>query len=271
MRIIRTCIFLLAGFAASVPAHAHELWLSPKQYDVAEDAAITANIRVGERFSGTVFAYIPRNFSRFALVSSGRETPIVGRLGDVPAVKVQPSAQGLATLVYVTTPEVLTYYDWKNFEAFVRHKALANVIANHRARGLPERGFKELYLRFAKSLIAVGHGKGRDMPMGLETEIVAETNPYTDDLAAGFSFRVLYQEQPRRDAQVEVFAKDAQGNVTVSTFRTDNEGRVRIPVVPGTEYLIDAVAMRPLSPADDDSPVWESLWASLTFQVPALN
>jgi hypothetical protein len=47
------------------------------------------------------------------------------------------------------------------------------------------------------------------------------------------------------------------------------EGKALIPVKAGTEYLFDAVVMRPLpGSVAEDTPVWETLWASLTFRVP---
>jgi hypothetical protein len=33
--------------------------------------------------------------------------------------------------------------------------------------------------------------------------------------------------------------------------------------------MIDNVALRPVDPASKDDPVWHSLWANLTFAVPA--
>ena len=116
--------------------------------------------------------------------------------------------------------------------------------------------------------IAVGDGAGADREAGLETEIVALANPYTDDLSDGLPVRVLYQGAPRADAQVELFAKSPEGEVEITLLRTDAEGVALLPVTPGQVYLADAVVVRPLEPVAEDDPVWESLWASLTFKVP---
>lgn len=268
MRLIVACIILLTAFVPNGIAHGHELWLSPKQYVVKEGAAIVANIRVGENFSGSVFAYIPKNFTRFDVISETRTTPVEGRIGDVPALSVAPLESGLVTLVYQSTASTVTYYEWEKFEQFVRHKDLVGVIDQHRARGLPERRFAERYFRYAKSLLAVGHGEGNDKPLGLETEIVAEANPYTDDMAEGLRIRVLYQGQPRTDALVEVYERDTDGAVTLRPLRTDVDGRATVPVAVGHEYLLDAVVMRPVLGDNAENAVWESLWASLTFRVP---
>ena len=46
-------------------------------------------------------------------------------------------------------------------------------------------------------------------------------------------------------------------------------GRAQVPVVAGSRYLLDAVVLRPLAADSLKDPTWESLWASLTFAVPA--
>ncbi len=51
----------------------------------------------------------------------------------------------------------------------------------------------------------------------------------------------------------------------VMLYRTDADGRVTLPVQAGHAYLADAVILRPLDPEAEKDPVWESIWASLTF------
>jgi len=137
------------------------------------------------------------------------------------------------------------------------------------ARGVPETGCREVYSGYGKSLIAVGGGSGQDRAVGLKTEIVALANPYTDDLSGGFPVRVLFDGAPRADVQVEVFDRGPDGQVGVALYRTDAAGETVLPVQAGHEYLVDAVLLRAVAPLADDDPVWESLWASLTFMVPA--
>lgn len=245
----------------------HEFWISPSHYVVEPGGQIVANLRIGKNFEGSVNSYIPSEFSRFEILLAGSRQPVKGRLGDIPALTMQAVDEGLAVIVHETTPTELTYPKWEKFEGFANQKDLGWVLKAHNARGLPKRDFMEIYQRFAKSLIAVGSGRGQDAPVGMETEIVAEANPYTDDLTIGLPVRVLYKGEPRVDAQVEIFSKSPDSKVTVAVVRTDAEGRAIVPVKPKTEYLLDAVVMRPLETDDaTKKPAWESLWASITFK-----
>ena len=247
---------------------AHEFWIDPLSYMVPPGGTLAATLRVGENFSGAEQSYLDRNFVRFDMQCDGTLDPVPGRAGDRPALNVSAPRDGLCVIIHQTKDYTLTYREWQKFVNFVEHKDFEGVLAEHAARGLPETGFVELYSRYAKSLIAVGDAVGADAEVGLVTEIVAELNPYTDDMSGGFPIRVLYNGDPRADAQVELFARPPSGEVEVSLHRTDSDGRVTLPVRAGYSYLADAVVLRPLEPKDEKDPVWESLWASLTFAVP---
>ncbi|MDJ0627848.1 MAG: DUF4198 domain-containing protein [Rhodobacter sp.] len=268
MRFLSAC--LIAALAVSgPPALAHEFWISPQTYSVEPEAQIIAHIRVGQKFEGSAYSFIPQKFARFDLVSGESVIPVEGRIGDRPALAMAAPGDGLVTVVHQTTDIFLSYRDAEKFVNFCNEKDFTWVLDEHKARGLPETGFRERYSRYAKSLVAVGTGAGADREVGMETEIVALANPYTDDLDGGLPVRVLYRGQPRADVQVEIFAKAPDGTVEATKTRTDDAGLAAIPADPGIEYLVDAVVMRALEPVAENDPVWESLWASLTYQVPA--
>jgi len=266
MRILPFCLSIMLTVA---PATAHEFWISPEDYTVNSPEQLVANIRVGQNFKGSAYSYIPANIVRFDLVVDGKTIPVEGRVGDRPALQADAPAEGLVTVVHQTSDSFLTYTEAEKFVNFVEHKDFDGVLEAHKARGLPETGFRERYSRYAKSLIAVGAGEGADSNVGLLTEIVALANPYTDEVSGGFPVQVFYDNTPRANTQVEIFDRPPEGEVVVTTVQTDGDGKAMIPVMPGHEYLIDAVVMRPLDAVADSDPVWESLWASLTFMVPA--
>jgi hypothetical protein len=254
----------LTGWGGLV--NAHEFWIEPLAYQVAPGAELVANLRNGERFSGTPLAFFDSRIARSEMRTGDKVSPFQGRMGDLPAlVATAPAAPDLAVLVHQTAPQKLTYRDWETFAAFAEHKDFDDIRARHLARGLPETGFAERYTRFTKALVAVGDGTGADAPTGLETEFVALANPYTDPLPEGLPVLLLYQGAPRADAQVEVFAQAPDGTVEITLTRTDAEGRATIPLAAGHTYLIDAVVLRP---APDGDAVWETLWAALTFARP---
>ncbi|MEL0435502.1 DUF4198 domain-containing protein [Phycobacter sp. K97] len=258
-------VLIANGLAGSIPAFAHEFWIEPKSYQVSAGEPVTADLVNGQSFKGARLPYFEKRTKRFEVISGAQRLEYQGRMGDLPALSLRAAEPGLLTVVHETEPETLNYKDWEKFDAFAQHKGFADIRERHGERGLPFEDFTERYSRHAKALIAVGSGAGTDSLRGLETEFVAEANPYTLE-ADTLPVRIYYQGEPRAGAQIEVFERTPTGEVTVFLLRSDTGGRAEIPVKPGHSYLLDAVVLRP---ADADSgAVWETLWAALTFAVP---
>lgn len=254
----------------AAPVSAHEYWIEPIAYAVPGNSILAAALFNGQNFTGTEFPFLPQAFARFDVALGDQVVPVTGRLGDRPALLMRPLGEGLHVVVFETPGDAVEYTEFDKFKGFVEHKDFRGALETHAARGLPETKFSEFYTRHSKALIAVGHGKGADRAFGLETEIVALANPYTDALDGRMPVQVLYQGAPRADAQIELFAKAPDGTVVVTLHRTGADGVAQLPVVPGHSYLVDAVVLREPAAAlaAERGVVWESLWAALTFAVP---
>lgn len=252
--------------ASALPALSHEFWIKPQNYQVESGAPLLMDLMNGEKFEGGPQAFFQTRTARSELIQRDQTTPYTGRMGDVPAIQTIVLNEGLAVYLHQTRPATLKYKTWEKFADFAKHKDFPDIRARQRARGFPEKDFFETYTRYTKALISVGHAGGQDAPTGMETEFVALSNPYIDDVAAGLPVLLLYQGNPRPDAQVEIFERAPNGQVAISLTRTDELGQVLIPVVSGHEYLLDAVILRPAP--EGQQAVWESLWAAMTYHVP---
>ena len=255
---------------AALPAAAHELWIEPQEWAVPVDGNLRADLVNGQEFVGVVLPFFPGRNIRFEVLSGDASAEVTGRIGDRPALALPALDDGLHVAVYQSNVSTVTYTEWAKFTRFAEHKDLGDVTAMRDADGLPEADFKEAYTRFSKALIAVGTGAGQDRVSGLETELVALANPYTDDVSAGLPVRLLYLGAPRVDEQVELFERAPDGSVEITYHRTDAEGVALLPVRPGHDYMADAVVLRrpAAALAEQTGAVWETLWANLTWAVP---
>lgn len=251
-------------------AKAHEFWIDPVDHIVPEGGTISASIRVGELYKGSGYSFLPPQFRRFDYALGDTVAPVPGTIGDRPAVTMQAPGEGLVILIHETTDLIVSYTEFEKFRSFVEHKAAPWVLEDHAAKGFPTTKFREVYSRYAKSLVGVGDAAGQDRVVGLLTEIVALENPYTDDMTDGIDVQVFYDDAPRAGEQIEIFEKAPDDSVQVSTVTTDAEGRATIPVRPGHRYMLDSVVLREPAPdlAAAKDAIWESLWANLTFAVP---
>lgn len=254
------------------PLAAHEFWIEPEAYQVSLGDSIQAAFKNGENFEGNSLSYLDRDTLRHEMAFGGTVAPIPGRAGDRPAVQLAaPDQEGLLVLAHETTTSRITYKTWEKFMKFVNHKDFVNAEADHLAAGWPQENFRESYSRHVKTLIGVGDGAGSDRAFGMATEFVALSNPYEPGFDSTMKVALTYQGAPRADAQIEVFERRPDGEVSVSLHRSDAQGEAAIPVKAGHAYLFDAVVLRKAANAGEDpkAPVWETLWAALTFAVPA--
>jgi uncharacterized GH25 family protein len=265
MRILALSLALFSG-----PLLAHEFWIQPQEYQIGPDQRLRGELMNGQYFEGSRFPYHRASFQRFEQISGQQSRQVLNRQGAKPALDTTPIGPGLAVVIYESGLNQVSYDSFDEFAEFAEHKGFGDVGPRHREAGHSMSDFGEVYTRFAKTLVAVGNGAGADARTGMEAEIVALTNPYTDDLGEGMKVQVFYREEFRPGAQVEVFERAPGGDVEITIHQADQQGIAAIPVKAGHRYLIDSVVLREPAPeiASARDAAWETLWASLTFAVP---
>ena len=248
------------------PSAAHEFWI-----DAAPD--LTADLRVGQDFSGAALPYLDRTIAAMTHVSPGGETAIPARLGDVPAIAgLAAPGNGPHLLTVETNPAYVVFDTLPEFADYLAYEGLAPVADQHIARGLPETEIAEEYFRNARALVQVGPvGPGdTDRPTGLPLELVVQGTPFAGD-GAPLDLRLTWQGEPVPDTQVALFHLPDGGTAPRDTVRTlattDADGAVRFDPQGAGSYLFNAVRITPAE--GPGSVVWQSYWASLTFDLPA--
>lgn len=141
------------------------------------------------------------------------------------------------------------------------------MIAERARRGESGKPSRELFSRAAKALVQVGGqgSSGFDRPLGLALELVPEKNPCELGPGEELPVRLLWQGRPLAGALVVALPYSAPE--AKRSIRSDRDGRVRFREIGPGVWLLKAVQM--MRVADDPSADWRSVWASLTFEVPA--
>ena len=246
------------------PAIAHEFWIEPETFRPASGAKIPVRLFVGQYFKGESMPWVAENFERFTFTDARGTENIRAVLGDDPAATLAVRAPGRLWLVLRSGYFDLTYDKPGEFEAFLVKEGIEHLVPREQRGKIPT---KETYLRFAKSLLAAGKpepGSAPDRAFGLALELVAETDPYSG-ASPEFRVRLLYRGAPLPGALVTAFNKSAPGK-RLAEVRTDASGRARLKLDRKGPWLVNAVH---LIPAQKKSKAqWETLWASLTFEIP---
>ncbi|HSM41243.1 MAG TPA: DUF4198 domain-containing protein [Afifellaceae bacterium] len=247
-------------------ASAHEFWVEPESFRVAPGERVRAELKVGQDFKGNVFPYLRDRFVAYRVTGRAGASEVSSYDGASPSLDIKSADAGLTIVSYHSTADRLIYRDWETFLKYTDYEGLTRAVAEHRARGLPERDFSETYVRCAKALIQVGPvgEDDRDRPVGMPLELVALANPYAGPLPGGLPVRLLWQGAPMADTQVAVF-RQSGGNLNRTVTRTGADGVATVPLEGGGRFLLNAVRLDPADPNTGDE--WHSHWASLTFAV----
>ncbi len=108
-----------------------------------------------------------------------------------------------------------------------------------------------------------GPSSNATTPIDLRLEIVPRKNPYALRRGERLPIQLLFESRPLQGALITAInADDPAGRVRI---RTDRDGRALVPLTREGDWLIKTVHVVP-APAGAPAE-WESLWASLTFQL----
>lgn len=253
-------LLALLGIFVAGPVLAHDFWIEPSTFRPAPGGRVAVRLRVGQGLQGDPVPREPQRIERFAAVGVG-ETGVPGVPGMDPAGFVSPSSPGLLWIVYDSGHESVQL-DSAKFDSYLGEEGL------ERIRKLRKPGpVKEIYSRCAKSLLSVGAGPGAgyDRVLGLELELVAEKNPYALKPGEELPLRLLYHGKPLDGALLVAIPKGAKD--AKLSARSDSRGRAALRLDRPGVWLVKAVHMVP-APKGSGAE-WESLWASLTFELPA--
>lgn len=255
---------------------AHEVWIAPHDPYPQAGTNVTADLRIGDNFVGNHLLYIPQQTKTVAVLGKSGMTQIVPRVGSSPVIDFGPQlldgVTGHAMLLYVSADNYITYQDSGKFFRFTAKKGAGRVPDDHAGRGLPDSGFIERYSRYAKSSILIGpqdaavRGGVNDRAVGMEVEFVLTGLSVSDGASQVLAIQLLYQGVPLPGAQVTLFTRTPEDEVTSISFPSGPDGMIEVIALPEHDYLLDHVTLRALDPqTDKNKAVWESLWASLTF------
>lgn len=252
------CLLLAA------PASAHEFWIEPETYRPAPGAKVPVRLVVGQYFKGESMPYLTQNFPRFFYADARGTETIRSILGDDPAATLAIRAPGRLWIVLRSGYFDLVYDKPGEFATFLAYEGITALVPPDQRGKIP---VTETYSRGAKSLLAVGKpepGSAPDRAFGLPLELIAETDPYSGK-AGEFRVRLLYQGAPLAGTQVTAFNKAVPGK-RLAEVRTDASGHAQLTLDRKGVWLVNAVH---LIPAQKKSGAqWETLWASLTFEIP---
>ena len=263
--LIKRCVLATAAVLLSASLlGAHDFWLVP----------------VGDRIHGVSSSNFPRsdgavNPTRLA------EALVVSAAGRRPLEVVGPGTtpQGDSVLVLRADPTITGTF-WaavaikprridlraEQFNEYLEHDGLPQILALRRQRGHLSRPAVERYQKYAKALLTSGRGPSVALqPVGHRLELVPLADPA--GLGAGDTLRLVvrFDDRPAPGLTVHAGYEGQPGGSHAQTHLSDARGEVAVPISGTGLWYVRTIHMREI----EEPPFeWESFWASLTFRVP---
>jgi uncharacterized GH25 family protein len=259
---MRRLLCAAALLLASVHARAHDFWIEPSTFHPAPGATVAVGLRVGQDFIGDPVPRFSAYIAAFSVRQNGTDHDVGGSDRIDPAGFLRADGTATAIISYASTGAYIELPP-SEFEDYLRLYGLDEIVASRGARGEHDKPGRERFYRYAKALLT-GRASSAAVtqPLGLDYEIVPDADP-TARLAP-FHGRILYAGKPLADAAV-VALLHGEPSVQLRT-RSDARGAITLPLPRPGIWLIKSVHM--VRASFFSSEDWDSLWASLTFEVP---
>ncbi len=264
---------LLSLCLTASSAAAHEFWLDPQSSIVELGQSLSIDMRVGQNLVGQALPYLDNVVREIKHWPSDAPSDLKARLGDRPAMQgVALDQPGLHRFTLETNPAFIVFDTFAEFTEYLEYEGLADIAVMHIDRQLSQADIAEAYIRNARTLVQVGPlaPDHSDASTGLPFELIVEGNPFTADQSE-IDVMLSWQGDPAPFTQIAIFQKpsgvQAPSVATRTLVTTDKAGIATISLGVAGQYLLNAVRMEPV--AGPGSVVWQSHWASLTFEIPS--
>jgi hypothetical protein len=160
----------------------------------------------------------------------------------------------------------------KDFNEYLAHDGVADVLASRKEKNELDKDARELYSKHVKAVFQVGkqRSEGFKTRLGYPIEIIPLQNPY--QLGKGKALEVLVLKDDNPVANQLVYASyagyhqhgDDGGHVEAVKARTDQNGVTKIMLVAAGRWYVRLIHM---VPSEEEGVDYESNWATLTFEI----
>ena len=259
----------------SVPLMGHDMFLVLQNHDVAAISEVTI-----ELFNGT-FDKSENSIDRDRMT----DVSVIDGKGEVthPATGQWRDANNITYLdfktgepgtyvVGVSTGERMIELSAEDFNEYLRHDGVLDVLAAREKEGILQQPARERYSKHVKTILQVGEVPTETylQLLAYPIEIVPQTNPA--DLQVGDTLKVLVLAEGQPLAGQLVYASyegfrghdDGGGHQEAVKTKTHDHGVAEIDISHSGRWYVRLIRMVPVDEAGAD---YESNWATLTFQV----
>lgn len=271
------CVVCVAVVSVAA-AHAHDFWLVPDAFVIAEGSALQVRGQTSSRFPTSESAVAVARVAEARLLGASSEERItdMSQAGASLALRHKPAGRG-QRIVAVTLHPRSTRESAAGFRRYLQLEGAPEVLDRVDRQGLlaGRDSVTRRYAKYAKTLVEVGRGGPRafSRPAGHPLEFVPLRDPSELHPGDSLALRVVYRGRPLAGARVHAGYVAALYSPPTDTaaaapdahLTANAEGVIRVAI---TSAGLWNVRMIHVAQADAGSGAdWDTHWATLVFQV----
>ena len=230
-----------------------ELFLLNGTFDISENV-ITCDRIINPKIIGPDYKHIPVESDYFEIDS-------------VTYFKFKTGQGGTYVAGVSTLPSIIELTGVE-FNEYLDHEGLFDVMAEREKSGLTNSPARERYSKHVKAIFQVDKNRSAhfNTNLGYPIEFIPQNNPYDLSVGDHFSLTLFRDGKPLTDQTVHYSSRSLSGNNSIEeeSTRTDSNGSFTIKLnKPGLWY----VASIHMTESDEKDIDYISNWATLTFEV----
>jgi uncharacterized GH25 family protein len=250
-------LVLLLTFAAN--AAAHQLFIMPQKFRVSKGDPVVIGFHLADGFPDS------------ALVLKRLDAPTTWTpAGPMAIANVRTQGKRLVSTILVPgaghilvtgiVPPGTSTLKAGPFLKYLQEEGFTDIIEMRAQRGEADKPAKERFAMYAKAILLAGApDEAYKAVVGHPFEIVPEKDPYRLMPGESLPVRLMLRGAPARNVNVGAVTV---GGKEISVGKTNNEGRISVPLTAG-KWRLRALHIERSTKPDAD---WESFWATLTFE-----
>jgi uncharacterized GH25 family protein len=247
-------------------ATAHDLFLKPEAYVLVPRQKVRVRALNGTFQRSEAAIKRDRLAEIILLTPSGEQKVPVEKWqehGLLSLLEIETERAGTYVLGVALKPREITLTA-EQFNAYLEHDGLPDILERRRQRGELHLGARERYSKYAKAIFQVGDRQTETFrrPLGHPVEILLTQHPA--DLRVGSVLEVVCLRDGRPLPNQFVLA-GWEGAPAPVHARTDARGIARFEIKRAGHWYVKFIHMVPRSEPQLD---YESWWATVTFDVP---
>jgi len=254
---------------------AHDMFLVLSEHSLSPESAVSVSLYNGT-FDKSENAIARDRMTDVSVVDGDAKVshPATGQWRDEESVAILEFETGAAGtyLVGISTAANMIELTAEEFEDYLKHDGVLDVLEARQHEGDLEQPVRERYSKHVKTILQVGDAvtDSHAVKLGYPIEIVPQANPASLDVGDTVGFLVLANGEPVEDQLVYAsydgfHSHDGTGDHREAVkARTDENGVVKIELSKAGRWYVRLIRMLPV---DEEGADYESNWATLTFAV----